>query len=165
MSMFKSYIKITDTAKKVMINAAEISKNREIGGILVGAKRNKIFIVTHCIVDYNPPKASCSSLVISTSNIYKELSYLINKYKKIDYVGEWHTHPKGCCNLSKIDYETTISMLNERNYGNFTELIQIICYETNKKRMKLKGYIFRNNLCFNANIKKVPISKVMPILI
>jgi len=161
----KEVIKISELAKRVLINAYLISKEVEIGGFLVGLKKKRSFLVTHCLVDYNPTAANRYGVVISTKNLYKKLQFLVNTYTNIDYIGEWHTHPKGCCNLSKIDYKTMLSMLNKPVYGNFSELIHIICSETSEKRICLNGYIFRDNSCIRADIKEISISKVISILI
>ncbi|MHA1221700.1 MAG: Mov34/MPN/PAD-1 family protein [Candidatus Heimdallarchaeaceae archaeon] len=166
MKLGKEIIEIAESAKKVLINAYLISKEREIGGFLVGMKTKKgSFLVTHCIVDYNPIEANRTTIVISTRKLYEELQVLVNTYKSIDYIGEWHTHPKGYVKLSKIDCETMKTMINNSIYGNYVELVQIICTETQEEKIYLGGYIFRNNSCKEVTLKEINMKYVFSILL
>jgi len=157
-------IEISELAKKIIINSHLVSKQREIGGFFFFFKRRDSFLVTHCLVDYKPINTSKYNLEISSKNLYEKLQFLINKYKNIDYLGEWHTHPSGYSMLSNLDIQTIAAMINNSTYGGFAELIHIICYETSDKNVHLKGYIFHDNYHIKADIKEVSFECVISIL-
>lgn len=100
----------------------------EICGIIVGKKLSEnIFEITDLIEDCDSLKnPSPSGVIRYTKNIINPLEDSIQTNNNIDWIGEWHTHPKGKCEPSLLDIQTMISLLEDPDYGNPCEVVLII---------------------------------------
>lgn len=149
-------IKMKHLAYKIMINSVEVARKNEIGGILVGKKEGGNWIITHCITDYEEKKASKGSVEINTRNMHNELIYIISKNMELDYIGEWHKHPKGLKEQSYQDYLTMKKMIKSKEFGKPEELIMVICCKISREKIELTAYEYNEK---GYNVLPVEIEK------
>ncbi|WP_457559515.1 Mov34/MPN/PAD-1 family protein [Candidatus Harpocratesius sp.] len=119
-----------------------ISKN-EVCGVLIGYKiKHNLFQITDIIFDSDSYNQSPFSIIRNTSSLYSKIQDLVrNTEKNVDYIGDWHSHPKGSCKYSQIDYKSMNDMLRDEKYNFLNEIILII---TNQN-LRIKSYIFHRN--------------------
>lgn len=96
-------------------------------GIIIGTRDNSEKIrVTHLIEDKIPIMQSPFQVLRETSHVYPELMKLMKKDKKIDYLGEWHSHPSGPMHASSIDHMSMKEMVNNPEFGELKWVILLI---------------------------------------
>lgn len=148
-------IEITESARNLIIQSSKANK-KEVCGILVGLKPDESkFIATHALEDNQTCKRSFFHIIRKTKNVYPKLIQVINQYKEIDYIGEWHSHPGGIKKKSKIDHNTMVEMVRNPKFGNIESLILLISVKIDEMNFQLIGYIYESNQCRKARIVEI----------
>ncbi len=117
-----------------------ISSYTEICGVLIGYKANKSnFYLTDIIKDDNSFYSTYNSVTRNTESLYPLINEIVkSKHKEVDFIGDWHSHPKSSCNYSNIDYISMLQMLKDPDYFFLSEIILLI---TNQSK-EMKAYLF-----------------------
>ena len=69
----------------------------------------------------------------------------------MDFIGDWHSHPKSSCKYSQMDYNSMKKMLNDTDYYFIDELILLITNQFQKMRAFLFTHLHDGPL--NMKIK------------
>jgi integrative and conjugative element protein (TIGR02256 family) len=117
----------------------------EFGGVLIGIRDKEKTIV----VDFVTP----TNFSISRKKFVRDNKYLNEEleriyrmsYGKLEYLGEWHSHPEGCTKFSNDDKTSMLKIATDLNVGfNFPFLI---IFSLNKKTFDYSIYVtFKNQL-------------------
>ena len=128
------------TILKKLLFKFTLSTNNEICGVLIGYKEDKAkYYLTNIIKDDNPLYSSIYKIIRNTESLYPLINDLVKSTDKcVDFIGDWHSHPKGSCQYSVKDYKSMIKMLNDTDYYFLDELILLI---TNQFQ-KMKAFLF-----------------------
>ena len=96
-------------------------ENVEVGGVLLGSKDFSGFTVTNIV--YNLRNKSLYAYYFNRTihDIADEITHIINSNNNINYIGEWHTHPK---QQSMFSIRDRISFLDLNK--DFEQLILLI---------------------------------------
>jgi len=115
----------------------------EFGGILTGCKFDNIIIV----LDFEIPekfKASRSSFTREATDLNKYLHDVYNMSDgKLEYLGEWHSHPDSSTRFSSTDFQSMKEIAGETATKNNTPLLLIV--GGNKQKRTGSLYQFFNN--------------------
>ena len=147
---------LVKSAAVLIIKESKRSKN-EVCGILVGLRKNsRELIVTHAIIDEDPPESWAGGVVRATFNVYPELSRIVSAHKDIDYIGEWHSHVNGFKTPSTLDHQTMIGILKDPGYGNLEEVLLLIATPNTWLRYPIVPYLYqRPDLCERLVVKVI----------
>lgn len=128
-----------------------LSADNEICGVLIGYKEDKTkYYLTNIIKDDNPLYSSFYKIIRNTESLYPLINDLVKSTdKRVDFIGDWHSHPKGSCQYSQKDYKSMIKMLNDTDYYFLDELILLI---TNQFQ-RMRAYLFTHLDDAPLNIK------------
>lgn len=108
----------------------------EIGGILLGERNNTDFIITNLIYDFNEAALNKGHFVRNIEPLVKSMCDIIyTSSGRIDYIGEWHTHPCGMSFYSPMDCKAMNKLLLD-----FEDLLLLI-----QGRERLEAYLFTRN--------------------
>jgi len=142
--MTKIDIIIPEEIKDRIVKTLKKYGKYEIGGILIGIKRNANIFE---IIDFS---ISNENRILSMFGFYRCISKskkLLKKHFKKKtgyYIGEWHSHPNFSLNPSSKDIFTMYKILEDPNYGiNFAILL---ITRLNDGLLKYKGYFFHKDL-------------------
>jgi len=115
--------------------------NRECGGILMGEHigQNE-FRVANFTVQSNG--GTISRFVRTVTGLITKLAEFFEKtehrYKKYNYLGEWHSHPLFALKPSQEDFQTMRNIIDDPNVGaNFVVLILV---KINSDRVDWKAW-------------------------
>ena len=115
----------------------------EFGGILVGVKYNNFWHIT----DFEVPTKYALSKTGFIRNADNLNAYLKDIYQKsngkIEYLGEWHTHPFGSTTYSANDFNSMSEIAKEENTKNETPVLAILSIQRRKNNYKF--YRYQNN--------------------
>ena len=101
-------------------------------GILTGKKiENKGYFISSVIEDETPIDYGSFHVYRTTSHVYPQLLKKIERDNKIDYLGEWHTHPFGPPSASRIDITTMKNMLYVPRFGDISWVVLLIILSYN----------------------------------
>jgi integrative and conjugative element protein (TIGR02256 family) len=141
----------------------------EFGGVLIGIRDKEKTIVVDFVT---PTKFSISRKKFVRDNNYlnEELERIYKMSKgKLEYIGEWHSHPEGNTKFSNDDKITMLKIATDLNVGfNFPFLI---IFSLNKKTYDYSIYVtvkrlnfkFHNFPCQNWPFEYFyPVSKTTP---
>jgi len=121
----KKIKKVVVISKSLLTELVKISKSSivEECGIFLGYNDDSKFEIKNTVQDKINQFGTGSSTIRQTKNIYDEYQEIINKDNSIDYIGEWHTHPKGKVSPSYYDNIAMKFLLNHPKYSYTKELI------------------------------------------
>jgi integrative and conjugative element protein (TIGR02256 family) len=112
----------------------------EFGGIFVGIKYNNFWHIT----DFEIPTKYTHSKTGFTRNADNLNSYLKDIYQKsngkIEYLGEWHSHPFGSTMYSTNDFNSMSEIAKEENTKNRTPILAILSISHKKNQCKFYHY-------------------------
>lgn len=133
-------ILVSDSLLTQMIAVADNHYPKEFGGILTGIKEQDFWIIT----DFETPtdfKNSRSNFTrkVKKLNAYLKEIYLTSK-GKLEYLGEWHTHPNGTPQNSKDDLISMAEIANETNVTTDKPIMIIFSLHQSKRTNKFKIY-------------------------
>ena len=117
----------------------------EFGGIFTGCKFNNIYL----IVDFAIPesfKSTGSNFTRETEDLNKYLKDIYDVSNgKIEYLGEWHSHPDGSTQFSAKDQQSMREIAEEAETKNEYPLLFIIGISQNNNAAEMYRYI-KNDL-------------------
>ncbi|MDL2239151.1 Mov34/MPN/PAD-1 family protein [Bacteroidales bacterium OttesenSCG-928-K03] len=115
----------------------------EFGGIFAGIKYDNLWHIT----DFEIPIIYSHSNLKFTRDAEYLNDYLEEIYQKsngkIEYLGEWHTHPFGSTKYSTDDLNSMSEIAKEINTKNETPILAII--NVSYKKFYYKFYQYQNN--------------------
>lgn len=108
-----------EDAWKEMLDIAEKQKNLETGGMLLGkicdADSGRSLVVTQ--VTGPGPKGKHEACGFRPDvAFYRKMR---KKYTQLDYLGEWHKHPRGCACYSQQDLGQALSIVSQEQVSEF----------------------------------------------
>ncbi len=117
--------KVVVISKSLLTELAKISTSAivEECGIFLGYNDDSKFEIKKIVQDKINQFGTGSSTIRQTKNIYDEYQEIINKDKSIDYIGEWHSHPRGKISPSYYDNYAMKFLLNHPKYSYPKELV------------------------------------------
>ena len=102
----------------------------ERAGILMGKKTefpDQIQIkVFHIIEDLNPKNRSPYSVERITPHVYTQMEGVKKEHPYLDYIGEWHTHPRGPMQGSVLDHLSMLEMIDNPDFGSIFWAVLLI---------------------------------------
>lgn len=109
----------------------EYSKfDNEVAGIIIGKREDKKSLIKSILVDNKSLRNSNKyGVTRMTKGVVEEFDDLINEDNSIDWIGEWHTHPKSVCKPSFVDMVTIESLFEDETYNYPENVILIISGE------------------------------------
>lgn len=135
---------IADSLLTQMTNTANKHFPKEFGGILTGIKEKDFWIIT----DFKTPANFKNSSSSFTRKVKKLNQYLAKIFRssngKLQYLGEWHTHPKGTTQNSKKDLVSMKEIANEPNVTTDKPIMIIFSLHPNKLKNQFKIYQYTN---------------------
>ncbi|MBP7984020.1 MAG: ThiF family adenylyltransferase [Bacteroidaceae bacterium] len=109
---------------------AKVARYKEIGGYLMGVvdlKHKTIYILNH--FESKSSIGKNSKLQLSTDGWKAHYDNIRKRTcNNMTYIGDWHSHPTGSLNLSKIDKATNMEILSQE-----IEPLYGVCVITNSK--------------------------------
>ena len=117
-----------------MLLEAERVYPLETGGILIGyVGDNDEYVISHVI---GPgPNASHSKFGFKPDHEYQQskINLIFNESEGgYDYLGDWHTHPKGKCAMSWIDHRTFQRIGTTAGVNISSPVMMILCNGTDE---------------------------------
>ena len=82
--------------------------------------------VTHIIEDLNPNSRSQFSVERITNHIFTQMKEIKKEHPNLDYIGEWHTHPKGPKQGSFLDHLSMMEMIDNPDFGRILWAVLLI---------------------------------------
>ena len=129
---------------KIIKSLEEYSPN-EIGGILIGIKRNdNSFLITDVSISNELNQSHFASFIRGTQKAQQLLKKHF-KNKTGFYIGEWHSHPSFSLYPSPKDISTMKGIIKDRNYHAKFALLTIVKLDTDGE-FRSKGFLFHESL-------------------
>ena len=118
----KKIVAITKSLYNELVDLSKSSKIEECG-IFLGDYEDNKFTIKSIVQDQENQFGTGNSTIRQTENIYDAYQNKIRLNNSIDYIGEWHTHPKGNANPSRFDHKAMNFLLNHPKYSSPKKLI------------------------------------------
>ena len=137
-------IEIEQRAYDEIHHALERFADNEIGGILIGYKKDEnIFAISEATVADDTNSFNLASFIREP---FKSMKVLLKsfKVKKHNYIGEWHSHPRFSLYPSSYDVKTMKGILADPGYGTGFALLIITKLEDGKPNMA--GFLFHKKM-------------------
>lgn len=100
----------------------DIYYNVEVGGVLLGEKNDEGYKLTNVVYNLENKNLYAGHFNRTIDDIADEISEIIvNSGYKVNYIGEWHTHPKNISSFSLKDKNSILELTDD-----FQELILLI---------------------------------------
>lgn len=120
---------LADSALTAMHKIADQYYPYETGGMLLGYVAKNSDVVVNAIVGPGP-KAKHSRFRFVPDAKYQQTELENHFYKteaRETYLGDWHTHPRGSCQLSMIDKRTLARIARTSSSGTQHPVMAILC--------------------------------------
>lgn len=120
---------LADSAMTAMHKIANQYYPYETGGMLLGYVARNSDVVVNAIIGPGP-KAKHSRFRFMPDAIYQQAELESHFYKteaSETYLGDWHTHPRGSCQLSMIDKRTLARIARTSSSGTQHPVMAILC--------------------------------------
>jgi len=135
---------ISKKKKKKMLELASQNQN-EICGVLIGKKiSDTIISISEIINDDKSLNPTPFSVTRNTRSLYPYVKVIVDKLleERVDFLGDWHSHPNGSANLSETDKNTLIEMLADPDYFFLNSIVLIIV----SPPKDVKSYLFKRGV-------------------
>lgn len=135
-----SSIHISKSVLKKIKKETKFHYPNEFGGVFVGYKSDENYIITNILIpdEYRNGKAI---FVRHPGTLNVRLSEIHNKTKgKIEYLGEWHSHPDGPTKPSSTDIKAMKEIAKDKNISIDNPLLMIA--EVNRVSFGKDFYIY-----------------------
>lgn len=114
----------------------------EFGGVFIGYKSNENFIITNILIP-DEYKNGKTIFVREPGTLNERLSEIYNRTNgKIQYLGEWHSHPDGPTNPSSTDINAMKEIANDKNINIDKPILMIA--EVGKVSFDKDLYVYNN---------------------
>jgi integrative and conjugative element protein (TIGR02256 family) len=120
-----SSIHISKSVLKKIEKATKSHYPKEFGGVFVGFKSNVNFIITNILIP-DEYKNGQTIFIRHPGTLNERLNKIHNLTNgKIQYLGEWHSHPNGPTNPSSIDINAMKEIAKDKNINIDNPLLMI----------------------------------------
>jgi len=137
-----SAIHISKSVLKRIEEETKFHYPKEFGGVFIGYKTDVSFIITDILIP-DQYKNGKTIFVRHPGTLNQRLSEIHNKTNgKIQYLGEWHSHPDGPTNPSRTDINAMQEIAKDRNINIDKPLLMIV--EIDKTSFGKDLYIYDN---------------------
>ncbi|WP_346882169.1 ThiF family adenylyltransferase [uncultured Algibacter sp.] len=121
-----SSIHISKSVLKTIEEETTFHYPNEFGGVFIGYKSDENFIITNILIP-DEYKNGKTIFVREPGTLNERLSEIHNKTNcKIQYLGEWHSHPDGPTNPSSTDINAMKEIAKDKNINIDKPLLMIV---------------------------------------
>lgn len=137
-------IDIEQEAYQQMLQALGRFGDYEIGGMLIGYKKEKNrFAISSITVADDSGNFKIASFIREPA---KSVKMLLNSFKRRNhsYLGEWHSHPHFSLYPSKADIETVRGILLDPGYA--VDFALLLITKLKNGRVDMAGFLFHKKI-------------------
>lgn len=140
----KSYLYIADSVFSKIEKAVTVHYPKEFGGVFIGNSTSCDSLLIEDILIPDAYENGKTIFVRHPGSLNERLKLIYQESDgRIDYVGEWHSHPDAAAIPSSTDKEAIRNISKNEDINTATPIMAIV--EVRKNKTKMEFYIYKDN--------------------